>query len=126
VDRDHIGKDPTKHLGEEFDRIVSEVNLPAQLIADIRSHYTEKTGVPIDLLIRKYLASVDELTGFIHAYSLMRPEGYTGMEAKSVMKKLKDKKFAAGVSRDHCRYCETLLGIPLAEFIPEVIHALSL
>jgi len=125
IDRDYIDKDPTRHLGEEFEKIVSEVDLPAQLIADIRSHYTEKTGVPIDILIRQYLASVDELTWFIHAYSLMRPEGYSGMESKSVIKKLKDKKFAAGVSRDHCRYCETLLNIPLAEFIPEVIGALS-
>jgi len=125
VDRDHIGKDPTKHLEEDFEKIVGEIGLPAQLIADIRSHYTEKTGVPIDLLIRKYLASVDELTGFIHAYSLMRPEWYDGMQAKSVIKKLKDKKFAAGVSREHCKYCETLLGIPLAEFVPEIIEALS-
>ena len=125
VDWDHIGKDPDQHLGEDFEKIVGEISLPAQLIADIRSHYTEKTGVPIDLLIRKYLASVDELSGFIHAYSLMRPEWYNGMKAKSILKKLKDKKFAAGVSREHCKYCETLLGIPVAEFIPEVIEALS-
>jgi len=74
VDRDHIGKDPSKHLGEEFEKIVGEIDLSDQLIADIRSHYTEKTGVPVDLLIRKYLSAVDELSGLMYAYSLMRPE----------------------------------------------------
>jgi predicted hydrolase (HD superfamily) len=78
-------------LGEEFEKIVGEIDLSDQLIADIRSHYTEKTGVPVDLLIRKYLASVDELSGLMYAYSLMRPEWFVGMEAKSVMKKIKDK-----------------------------------
>lgn len=125
VDRDHIGKDPHKHLGEEFEKIVGEIDLSDQLIADIRSHYTEKTGVPVDLLIRKYLASVDELSGLMYAYSLMRPEWFVGMEAKSVMKKIKDKKFAAGVDREHVRNCEKYLNIPLEEFIPQVIEALA-
>ena len=42
----------------------------------------------------------DELSGLIHAYSLMRPEGYAGMEVKGVKKRLKEKSFAANVSRD--------------------------
>ena len=126
VDRDHIGKDPSKHLGEEFEKIVGEIDLSDQLIADIRSHYTEKTGVPVDLLIRKYLSAVDELSGLMYAYSLMRPEWFHGMESKSVIKKIKDKKFAAGVDREHVRNCEKYLDIPLEEFIPQMIEALSL
>jgi lysyl-tRNA synthetase, class II len=125
VDRDHIGKDPHKHLGEEFEKIVWEIDLSDQLISDIRSHYTEKTWVPVDLLIRKYLAAVDELSGLMYAYSLMRPEWFTGMETKSVMKKIKDKKFAAGVDRDHVRNCEKYLNISLEEFIPQMIEALT-
>jgi len=124
VDRDHIGKDPSKHLGEEFEKIVGEIDLSDQLIADIRSHYTEKTWVPVDLLIRKYLSAIDELSGLMYAYSLMRPEWFNGMEAKSVMKKIKDKKFAAGVDREHVRNCEKYLNIPLEEFIPSMIEAL--
>jgi len=125
VDRDHIGKDASKHLDDEFHAIVWEISLPQALIDDIRSHYHEKTWVPIDLLIRKYLASVDELSGFLYAYSLMRPEGFQWMEANSVMKKIKDKKFAAWVNREHLANCETYLGIPLKEFIPQVIEALT-
>ena len=125
VDRDHINKDADKHLGDEFHAIVGEISLPQALIDDIRSHYHEKTGVPVDLLIRQYLSAVDELSGFLYAYSLMRPEGFSGMEVSSVMKKIKDKKFAAGVSREHLANCETYLNIPLKEFIPEVIEALA-
>ncbi|MBP7061232.1 hypothetical protein KA037_01795 [Patescibacteria group bacterium] len=47
------------------------------------------------------------------------------MEVKSVMKKIKDKKFAAGVDREHVRNCEKYLSIPLEEFIPQVIEALQ-
>ena len=125
VDWDHIGKDPEKHLGNEFEAIVGEIDLPQALIDDIRSHYEEKTGVPVDLMIRKYLASIDELTGFLYAYSLMRPEGFEGMKWSSIKKKLKDKKFAAGVDREHVQSCEKYLGIPLDEFALEVVEALK-
>jgi predicted hydrolase (HD superfamily) len=47
----------------------------------------------------KMIYAFDELSGFVHAYSLMRPEGYAGMEVKGVKKRLKDKGFAGGVNR---------------------------
>ena len=46
------------------------------------------------------LYAFDELSGLIHAYSLMRPEGYKGIELKGVKKRLKEKSFAANVSRE--------------------------
>jgi len=46
------------------------------------------------------LYAFDELSGFIHAYSLMRPNGHDGMEVKGVIKRMKDKTFAANVNRD--------------------------
>lgn len=52
------------------------------------------------LYMEKILFAVDELTGLIGAAALMRPTGFEGMETKSIMKKFKDKKFAAGCSRD--------------------------
>ena len=48
----------------------------------------------------KMLYAFDELSGLIHAYSLMRPTGYEGMELKGVKKRLKEKSFAANVSRE--------------------------
>lgn len=125
IDRDHIGKDPEKHLWEEFEKIVGEINLPQCLVDDIKSHYTAKTSVAISSLLRRYLVSVDELTGFVYAVSLMRPTGLEGMDYSSVKKKLKDKHFAAGVDREEVLNCEKHLAIPLNEFVPEIIKALQ-
>jgi putative nucleotidyltransferase with HDIG domain len=75
IDRDHIGKDPTKHMGKEFEKIVGEIHLPQCLVDDIKSHYTIKTSVAVSSALRRYLVSVDELTGFIFAVGLMRPTG---------------------------------------------------
>ncbi len=125
IDRDHIGKDPTKHLGEEFEKIVGEIKLPQCLVDDIKSHYTAKTSVAISSLLRRYLVSVDELTGFIYAVGLMRPTGLEGMDYSSVKKKLKDKKFAAGVDREDVKNCEKFLAITIDEFVPEIIKALQ-
>lgn len=91
IDRDHIAKDSKKHLKDEFATIMDEIGAPESLRDDIRSHGTWLTGVPVDSLLRKYLASVDELSGFIYAYSLMRPTGFIGMEPKSILKRMKDK-----------------------------------
>lgn len=125
IDRDHIAKDPSKHLKDEFDILMDTIDAPQLLRDDIKSHGEWLTGVPVDSLIRKYLASVDELSGFIYAYALMRPTGFDGMEAKGVIKRIKDKTFAAGVDREHLKNCEKYLWIPLEEFISHIIVAMQ-
>ena len=124
IDRDHIWKDAAVHLWGQFEEIVGEIDLDPRIIDDIRSHY-EETGVPVNTLVRKYLAAVDELSWLIYAYSLMRPKGLQDMNRKSLNKKIKDKKFAAWVDREHVRYCEKYLDIPLSEFAIEVADAMS-
>lgn len=62
IDRDFVGKDPSKHMGADFDTIVGEIKLPSCLMDDIKSHYTAKTSVAVSSLLRRYLVSVDELT----------------------------------------------------------------
>ena len=65
--------------------------------------------------IEKSLYTVDELTGIVQAYALMRPEKMDGMELKSFKKKFKDKKFAAKCSRDTIKKGMEMLGMePLA------------
>jgi predicted hydrolase (HD superfamily) len=112
-------------LGEEFEKIVGEIHLPQCLVDDIKSHYTAKTSVAVSSLLRRYLVSVDELTGFIFAVGLMRPTGLEGMDYSSVKKKLKDKKFAAGVDREEVHNCEKYLAIKIDEFVPEIIKAMQ-
>jgi len=62
-------------------------------------------------LIMKALYAVDELTGIVYAYALMRPEGLDGMELKSFKKKFKDKHFAAGCSREIIKRGFDILGL---------------
>ena len=66
----------------------------------------------------------DELTGFVGACSLVRPEGISTMKAKSVLKKLKDKRFAAKVEREEVYKGVELLGVELRDHVTFVIEAL--
>ncbi len=75
--------------------------------------------------MEKMLFAVDELTGLIGAAALMRPTGLEGMEVKSVMKKFKDKKFAAGCSRDVIRQGAELLEMELAELVNITLLAMQ-
>ncbi len=63
--------------------------------------------------IEKSLFAVDELTGIVHAYALMRPEKMEGMAVKSLKKKFKDKKFAAGCKRDVILQGAERLNLPI-------------
>lgn len=76
IDWDHIEKVSDNHLKDEFEKIIDSLALSdsSQLKADIRSHAPFLTGVEPSSLIQKYIISIDELSGLIHAYSLMRPE----------------------------------------------------
>ena len=78
-----------------------------------------------ELYMEKVLFAVDELTGLIGAAALMRPTGFEGMEVKSVAKKFKDKKFAAGCSRDVIRKGAELLGMDLNELFAKTLAAMQ-
>ena len=77
------------------------------------------------LEMEKLLFAADELTGLIGAAALMRPTGLEGMEVKSVMKKFKDKKFAAGCSREVISRGAELCGMELAELIDVTLRAMQ-
>src|SRR5262249_21147209 len=64
----------------------------------VSAHYT-KWNVPYETKLDRALLACDELTGFVVACCLVRPDGIASLEAKSVLKKLKDKSFAAKVER---------------------------
>ncbi len=89
----------------------------------ISAHYT-KWGVAYESVLDKALLACDELTGFVGACCLVRPDGITSLGAKSVSKKLKDKTFAAKVEREEVAAGAGLLGVDLALHIEFVIDAL--
>lgn len=90
----------------------------------ISAHYT-KWNVPYETNLDKYLLASDELTGFIVACAQVRPEGISTLEPKSVIKKLKDKGFAAKVERDEVYKGTELIGIPLDQHIGFIIDVLK-
>ena len=62
-------------------------------------------------MLARALLACDELTGFVVACCLVRPDGIASLEAKSVVKRLKDKSFAAKVERDEIQAGADLLGV---------------
>jgi predicted hydrolase (HD superfamily) len=87
--------------------------------------HAEFTNTPRTTDMAKVLFAVDELSGFVVACALVRPSrSLADLEMSSVRKKLKDKAFARGVSRDDVRNGAEQLGVPLDEVIAEVIAAL--
>ena len=103
--------------------ILSEEGYPEEVIDAVLSH-AEHLSLPRDTQLKKTLFACDELSGFVHAVALVRPDGLDGMEPKSVKKKLKQPSFAAGVHRDEVYAGAELLGLELDEHIANVVAAL--
>lgn len=90
----------------------------------ISAHYT-KWNVLYETTLDKALLACDELTGFIVACCQVRPDGITTLETKSVIKKLKDKNFAAKVERDEVYKGVELFGVNLDDHIGFIIEVLK-
>jgi predicted hydrolase (HD superfamily) len=109
---------------EHCARIVTELEarqVDPEIIRAIASHGPAHFGVEPETRMDRMLYAFDELSGLVHAYSLMRPEGYVGMEVKGVRKRLKEKTFAANVSRDDIRDACERAGVDLEDLIAFVI-----
>jgi predicted hydrolase (HD superfamily) len=97
----------------------------AEEIAYAVSFHQTAWGLPPKTMMDKGLLACDELTGFVIACSLVRPEGIATLEPKSVKKKLKDKAFAAKVDREIIKNSIELLGTDMDGHIQFVIDALK-
>ena len=105
-------------------RILSGLGLPEASGRAILGHATY-TSVPRDTPMARALFAVDELCGFLVACALVRPSrSLQDLEVSSVRKKLKDKAFARGVSREDVLQGAAELGVPLEEHIAFVLGAL--
>lgn len=105
--------------------LLRELDIDGDVIHAVVSHgYGICYDVEPTLYMEKVLFAVDELTGLIGAAALMRPTGISDMEPKSVIKKFKDKKFAAGCNRDVIRRGAEMLGMELGELIARTIDAM--
>jgi putative nucleotidyltransferase with HDIG domain len=105
-------------------KYLRSIDFPEEGCVAILGH-AEFTNTPRTTDLARVLFAVDELSGFVIACALVRPSrSLADLEVKSVKKKLKDKGFARGVSRDDVHNGASQLGRPLDEVIGEVILAL--
>jgi len=111
---------PEQHCKKIIETL-EDKNVDPEIIHAIASHGPSHFGVEPQNKIDKMLYAFDELSGLIHAYSLMRPNGYEGMDVKGVRKRLKEKTFAANVSRDDINDACTRAGIALDDLIAFII-----
>jgi putative nucleotidyltransferase with HDIG domain len=120
----NAAQSPHEEHPAEGVRILAERGLPEPMQRAILGH-ANYTGVPRETPMARALFAVDELCGFLVACALVRPSrSLQDLEVSSVRKKLKDKAFARGVSRDDVIQGAAELGVPLDEHIAFVLAAL--
>lgn len=115
-------KYPEEHPAKAVDEILPEAGYPEEVIHAIEAHAPERTGRDPETEIERYLFACDELSGFMNAVSLVRPNGFSDMKISSVTKKLKDKRFAADVPREHIEKGAELIGKERNEHIAFLIE----
>ena len=116
---------PEQHC-QKAPELLAEVNASAEMVHAICSHgYGICSDVEPVHLMEKIMFTVDELTGLIGAAARMRPsKSVMDMELSSLKKKFKDKKFAAGCSRDVIKQGAEILGWSLDEVLDKTILAM--
>ena len=117
ADWDQWPEQHCKKIIEELERR----NVDPGILHAIASHGPAHFGVEPETKMDKMLYAFDELSGLIHAYSLMRPTGYKGMDVKGVKKRLKEKIFAANVSREDINDACNRAGIAIDELVAFII-----
>ena len=100
-----------------------EGKLPENALHAIRAH-NDCTGVTPACAFDYALRCGETVTGLVSAAALVRPTGIEGMQASSLKKKMKDKAFAASVSRENIKECSQL-GLELTDFLTLAIDAMA-
>jgi putative nucleotidyltransferase with HDIG domain len=103
--------------------ILRERGYPEWFVRAVLSH-ADHLHLPRETQLERVLYACDEVSGFVHACGLVRPDGLATLAPPSVKKKLKQKSFAAGVNRDDVRQGAEQLGVDLDEHLQRVIDAL--
>ena len=114
-------KFPDEHPARAVNEILPDNGYDEEIIMAVEAHAPERTGREPSSEIERYLFACDEISGFMKAVSLMRPNGFSDMKVKSVTKKLKDKKFAENVPREDVRKGAELIGFELRDHIQNLI-----
>ncbi len=123
LDVEMVNGDMTIH-GKETARILSEKEIDSEIIDAIRMHNESSSGEKRSKEFHFALAAGETITGMIVATTLVYPDKkLASVKPKSVIKRMKVKKFAASVSRENIMECENI-GIPLTEFAEICVGAM--
>lgn len=116
---------PDQHC-KKAPELLAEIGTSEELVHAVCSHgYGICSDVEPELLMEKIMFAADELTGLIWAAALMRPsKSVMDMEVKSIKKKFKDKRFAAGCSREIIQKGADMLGWELTELFEKTLEAM--
>ncbi len=111
--------------GLETERILKEKGLDAEIIDAIRMHNEKAAGAARNTEFQHALAAGETVTGLIIATAMVYPDRkIASVKGKSVVKRMKEKAFAASVSRENILECEKI-GIPLNEFVELALGAMN-
>ena len=121
-------KDPTEHGLKTFEILSAEkLELPEEVAQAVKAHNYDKSGAQAPQTLMDWSLFIsDTLTGLIVATALVRPDRkLSSVKVKSVMKKFKNKAFAAGTRRDEIAMCEDKLKIELRDFVSLSLSAMQ-
>lgn len=106
--------------------ILEEAGFDKEFIDAVLGHaYPERTDIPRETQIAKYLFACDEITGLVTAYSYMKPGGLNEVQTKGVIKKMKDKGFARNIEREGLREGAEDIGLSIQEHVDNIIEAMK-
>jgi len=122
IDMELVEGDMSSHskLGAD---IAHELGANETMVHAILCH-NEAHDIPRETKLDKALFCADPLSGLITAAALVRPDKLSGLTTKSVMKRFREKSFAAGVNREQVAQCQEI-GLELEEFINLGIEAIK-
>lgn len=124
LDVEITNADPKIH-GLETARMLAELGVDDDIIEAIKLHNEMATDIPRTTEFHHALAAGETITGLVLATSLVYPDKkISSVKPKSIVKRMKQKAFAASVSRENILECE-LIGIPLYEFAELAINAMA-
>jgi len=105
--------------------ILREKGYPEEVVRAVGAH-ADHTGIPRQTRMEHTLFACDEMTGFVTAVALVRPnKKLAEVDASAVRKKMKDKAFARAVNRDELLRGAEEIGVPFDEHVQNVINAMS-
>jgi putative nucleotidyltransferase with HDIG domain len=124
LDFEETAHQPDVH-GLKTAAILSETDLPAEVIAAIKAHNAEGLGGQRKTRLDFALTCAESITGLVVATALVYPDKrLASVKPKSILKRMKEKDFARGVNRDLVRLCEEIK-VPLADFAALSLQAMQ-